>query len=103
MRTTTFSWRQPLSCNPLDKASLKLLTEKNFSPCGRCLRGQYFNNVTGFCSEYCPDGTYSLIERNPRFGANWNVEPSECPKCPEGKASVKYYELEHFQTFPDDF
>jgi hypothetical protein len=54
----------------------------------------------GNCDKYCPEGTYSLIPRYSGTGGNFNVESSECPVCPPGKAAVKLYELEHFQTWP---
>ena len=100
-RSLSFSYLKPLSCNPKSPDSFKLPPTQNFSPCKRCLRGQYYNNEAKTCKYYCPDGTHSIVERYKGTGGNWNVEPSECRRCPDGKSAVKVYELEHFDAWPE--
>lgn len=71
-RNVTYDWIKPLMCNPEAKDSFKLPKDASFLPCRSCQRGQYFDLKTKECNQYCPEGTYSLVEKYSHVGGNSN-------------------------------
>jgi hypothetical protein len=59
-------------CNPEAKGSFKLPKNAKSLPCRSCQRGQYYDLRTQECNQYCPEGTYSLVEKYSHVGGNWN-------------------------------
>jgi hypothetical protein len=71
-RNATYDWIKPLMCNPEATGSFKLPKKATLLPCRSCQRGQYLDLRTKECNQYCPEGTYSLVEKYLHKGGNWN-------------------------------